>query len=182
MRSQSGAHERASLLTLPPELRNSIYRYVLVPRGSFMITKDNYMQPPLLRTCRQLRQEASGIYYEENYFKIDCRDFDFTADLGFALHARVAIARGQTVAGRLLVSRTNASWQGLLRYLKAINEGRGIRLRFNPKDDALLNAICGASDMAYCLRDVEWTKVRKALEIYKKAVINCRHGEWDWHD
>jgi hypothetical protein len=57
---------------LSPELRNRIYEYVLIERNSeeersaIDITKET--QPGLLRTCRQCREEGSGMYYHFNWF------------------------------------------------------------------------------------------------------------------
>lgn len=73
--SASGAR---SLLDLPPELRNQIYELALVDDhgytrndvGDIMVTRDDYMQPPLLRTCRQIRSEASEVFQDGSFFSL----------------------------------------------------------------------------------------------------------------
>jgi hypothetical protein len=57
-----------SLLNLPSELRIMIYRYALHSPNTIQIDCDNFMQPALLRTNRQMRAEATEIYYWENKF------------------------------------------------------------------------------------------------------------------
>lgn len=57
------------LLELPPELRNHIYEFVLVSPDEALIMK-NSSSPALLRTCRQIREEASSLYYGQNIFLI----------------------------------------------------------------------------------------------------------------
>ena len=58
----------ALLLELPPEIRNQIYRYVLVLRWPrrVRVSKETSVQPALLQTCRQIRQEASDIFKRDN--------------------------------------------------------------------------------------------------------------------
>jgi len=64
---------KSPLLELPPELRNRIYSDVLVQATTVHVTtttaKPNWNVPSLLHTCRQIRSEASGIYYSSNTFR-----------------------------------------------------------------------------------------------------------------
>ncbi|KAK5127973.1 hypothetical protein LTR85_005090 [Meristemomyces frigidus] len=64
------------LLTIAPELRNRIYHEALKsPDRIRLSTKEQPLQPALLRTCRQIRQEAIGIYYNINRLEITVYDF-----------------------------------------------------------------------------------------------------------
>ena len=58
-----------ALFELPPEIRNRIYELALVGSNEELIIKDA-PSPALLRTSRQIRQEASSIYYGCNIFLI----------------------------------------------------------------------------------------------------------------
>lgn len=71
--------ERESrLLTLPPELRNIIYRHTLVD-GTFKIYGSGpSTQPSLLQVNHQIRHEAIQLYYSENFFAWHIRAFDRT--------------------------------------------------------------------------------------------------------
>jgi hypothetical protein len=76
--------KEASLLGLPAELRNIIYIYAVVepdldhtgrlgrPGHEHIIEVDetNHRQPALLRTSRQLRDEASKVYYANHYWAV----------------------------------------------------------------------------------------------------------------
>lgn len=53
-------------LSLPPEIRNMIYRYTLVEGDIFVDT--TVMQPALLQLNRQIRAESIQIYYKGNHF------------------------------------------------------------------------------------------------------------------
>ena len=66
-----------SLLGIPGELRNKIYRYALVEPEKIRLgqchccylgLEQPFHRPGLLRTSRQLRDEAEDIYYKENTF------------------------------------------------------------------------------------------------------------------
>lgn len=58
------------LLTLPGELRNRIYRFVLCQNHSIWITRLTWPthQPALLKTNRQIRTEATRLFYHGNVF------------------------------------------------------------------------------------------------------------------
>ncbi|KAK4548801.1 hypothetical protein LTR36_008574 [Oleoguttula mirabilis] len=62
------------LLSLPPELRNRIYRFTLVEAHAIRITADQHEQPNLLHANRQLRSEARAIYMQEKDFELVCHD------------------------------------------------------------------------------------------------------------
>lgn len=62
----------SALLKLPPELRNRIYEYVLISSEHVVVhthEKHSWSAPPLLQTCRKMRDEAAGIYYGGNTFE-----------------------------------------------------------------------------------------------------------------
>jgi hypothetical protein len=59
---------RASLLGLPGELRNRIWRFALLEDGDITIDVNHHQAPALLRTSRQCRQETAEIFYQENAF------------------------------------------------------------------------------------------------------------------
>ena len=63
------SHE-SRLLSLPPEIRNTIYRYALVQR-EISIRAPAFAtaeQPAVLQVNHQIRTEAIDIYYYENEF------------------------------------------------------------------------------------------------------------------
>ncbi|KAK5725693.1 hypothetical protein LTR15_003883 [Elasticomyces elasticus] len=62
-----------TLLGLPPEMRNAIYRYVLVKSNTIEVSpgRPYAYKPAFLSTCRQIRAEADGIFMNENKFTTD---------------------------------------------------------------------------------------------------------------
>ncbi|KAK3686935.1 hypothetical protein LTR37_019333 [Vermiconidia calcicola] len=53
---------------LSPELRNAIYNLALFERRPVAVSKNFSVEPPLLRVCKQIRQEAELIFYAINDF------------------------------------------------------------------------------------------------------------------
>ncbi|KAK4549861.1 hypothetical protein LTR36_005162 [Oleoguttula mirabilis] len=70
MLGSSVESERCALLSLPPELRNRIYRFVLVESDDIHVAATGPLpvEPGFLRTCSQVRNESSAIYYKKNKF------------------------------------------------------------------------------------------------------------------
>ena len=72
--------EGSPLLDLAAELRNEIWRLVLVEDNTIDIgtTAPSCLEekppaePALLTACKQVREEAVGIYYSENTFRMFC--------------------------------------------------------------------------------------------------------------
>ncbi|KAI7162600.1 hypothetical protein KC349_g1903 [Hortaea werneckii] len=59
------------LLDLPPELRNSIYAYVLTIDDVIQIPESGKpTRPPLLQVCQQITSDATLLYYSCNQFNI----------------------------------------------------------------------------------------------------------------
>lgn len=63
------------LLKLAGELKNRIYREVLCDLNDISVDQDGYDRPALLQTCKQIRAEGLKIFYYENRFSIDCKDY-----------------------------------------------------------------------------------------------------------
>ena len=68
--SKEQAHNQEVLSILPPELRNKIYRNVLILHIPIDVAKDDVIShTSLLRTCRQIRTEGIKLFYAENSFR-----------------------------------------------------------------------------------------------------------------
>ncbi|KAJ9650807.1 hypothetical protein H2198_009894 [Neophaeococcomyces mojaviensis] len=94
-------HEYASFLELEPDLRNRIYRDILVSDNvvEFDPPRNLSRTAALLRTCRQVYNEARGILYGENafhfgrnhkerasYFKEGSKEIGYKAERRFLEH------------------------------------------------------------------------------------------------
>ena len=62
---------QSKFLELPGEIRNKIYRLVLVSDDNIDITITPTPEPALLNVCRTTLEEATTIYYLENSFTAD---------------------------------------------------------------------------------------------------------------
>ena len=60
----------APLLNLPAELRNRIWSLALIKKGRVNEPDDTIILPPLLRTCQQIANEATQIYFANNKFTV----------------------------------------------------------------------------------------------------------------
>lgn len=68
--------DESPLSRLPPELRNTIYEYALSNAEPIVINQLEcrlWRPPALLRCCSKLQNEASGLYYGSNIFRVDWR-------------------------------------------------------------------------------------------------------------
>ncbi|KAK5127561.1 hypothetical protein LTR85_006901 [Meristemomyces frigidus] len=67
------------LLELPGELRNRIYRLLLVEDDESLpitVVKERFEEPAILYACSEIRHEATPIYYCENRFCLEVTSFD----------------------------------------------------------------------------------------------------------
>ena len=60
--------DKSPLSRLSPELRNNIYERALFERRPVSISKNFWTEPALLRTCKQIREEAELLFYSMNNF------------------------------------------------------------------------------------------------------------------
>ncbi|KAK5127474.1 hypothetical protein LTR85_006813 [Meristemomyces frigidus] len=64
------------LFKLPGELRNRIYREVLVERQRIVIGGTGIAEPLLLLASKEIRNEAITIFYTENAFRVTVQDYN----------------------------------------------------------------------------------------------------------
>ncbi|CZT15895.1 uncharacterized protein RCC_01734 [Ramularia collo-cygni] len=72
--------QRSRLCKLPAEMKNAIYRFVLIEQDLIHVTASGYSRNGgcILATCKEIRVEALGIYYDENKFLHFISKFDST--------------------------------------------------------------------------------------------------------
>lgn len=61
---------KSPLLSIPAELRNEIYRHVLVDAGGKRMLLWDLKEPPITKACRQIQAEALPIFFAENKFSL----------------------------------------------------------------------------------------------------------------
>lgn len=161
---------KRSLLTLPAEMRNNIYRFALVEDAQpipIPIGTHPPNQPSLLNTCRQIRHEAAGIYFEENSFDFEINDNN----------AHVYIDWCSKSPRHLDAPNTNFSleksrnWCNTLAWLKAHWEGccQGV-LPIN--DGSLFDVLAYLFEVVDELeeRELDWPQIESVLGLVRKAL------------
>lgn len=110
------------LMALPGELRNMIYRHVLVEQGRIVVRSTGPGQPGLLAACKAIRKEAGSIYYIENEFTLLLTDFDGAAFSHFKLQYDRCPTIGRMTHYYQFGGRPN--WANLVRWLEEAYFGR----------------------------------------------------------
>lgn len=158
------------LLTLPPELRNQIWREVLLFPAPLLVNGPSgpLMQPGLLRVSKALRQEASGIWYMENEFIVQIDDFDATA---WKRWRNSALYRKEAPTCLRIPASTN--WSNLKQWLKDVLEGQSAGITEPPASDAdhikLLWQLLQVVKREYEAK-AGWNEVEERLEDIRKAM------------
>ncbi|KAK3723932.1 hypothetical protein LTR37_001416 [Vermiconidia calcicola] len=111
--TMTSRNNRLHLLALPAELRNQIYRYLLLPPGPGRVQIDGSRshQPCLLRVCHMIRREGISIYYTDNTFTLVVQDFNVLSIRPFfALKRKYS----NTVAGMTIHMTGQPNWENLM--------------------------------------------------------------------
>ncbi|KAK5709067.1 hypothetical protein LTR17_020130 [Elasticomyces elasticus] len=183
------------LLALPRELRDHIWRYVLVvPDTIRVVHKDQhaivFRFPSLLATCRQTRIEVAPIYFGENSFSFNIRSFkgawvaDWTStalDMLYRpqdramwrLMLKSTVPVRHTIRYEITSGRSDSSnkWINLMAWLRVYHAGKGVRLPTEKQRGS--EAAQSAFDMVQSLIGVDWATVSSVLEDYRYALISC---------
>ena len=87
--AMDSSEQHCALLELPAELRNTIYAYTLID-GELCtsIAENEYSEPGLLQTCRQIRGEASPIFHNR-WFWLEAPNLEPCPQLAHRLWTKV---------------------------------------------------------------------------------------------
>jgi hypothetical protein len=168
-------------MDLPGELKNRIYFYALVRPDNIEITALNWPnhQPPLLKTCKQIRHEALSIFYNEN--RISANIDDWNPEVKNACHDLWAyhdLKSGQF--SHYFTGKPH--WQNLLAWLKAffLRDMKGISDVVN-KDRALERKTVGMMFlMAVKAKEnrMLWKDLKEMLEG-QRGLLNKGDRRWE---
>lgn len=175
---------RCRLLELPAELRVRIYEDALLQEDRVEITKRSFAQPGLLRTCRQIRHEASTIHYNKNKFSVWALGFDSGVLKRFCTQAagfwdNYDLERMDVV---LHNHRVQPSWGNVLKWMKAYHADEVMMLVCGPHVGGHERCCAheSASKIVSTLDDADWEVVKAVLEVLKTATENQANGRWYW--
>lgn len=117
---------RSPLFTkLPAELRLKIYRYTLyVPddKGFCVVTKkDGIPEPPLLFTCKAVRQEAVDVFYLQNWFLLMMDSWDPATEV--LLTRKTKKMKSDDDVNWRQYTSSPGRWKNLLEWLRLYHAG-----------------------------------------------------------
>lgn len=107
------------LFKLSPELRNAMYRLVLIDQedGVEISKTHGIPEPALMTTCKLVRSESHSIFYQENIINHYVEMYD-TAPIDFILH-KLPAGCWRGAENVRLVLDWNPCWKNLVSWLQA---------------------------------------------------------------
>ena len=171
-RSSALRKNDSPLLSLPAELRNTIYRYALLEPDEIEVERQQHMQPALLRICRQVRSEASPMFYNENKFKAVSTDLSAIAPATHWTNTKVSDSNLDIFA------YGDMSWANLKSWLKRYH-AREIAGMGPGGEQKRFEVVARAFGMVEEMEEVQWSVVENVLEQFREAVA-AKDGTWTW--
>lgn len=169
------------LLDLPAELRNTIYRFALVDYQRITLHSTTTMEPPLLSTCHQIRNEASSIYWAENTFVIPIYHCNSDPLIKFSRKIRALYNAYRVMPKVALNALPSPNWSNFLVWLKRIH-ARKVCGSFpapvvvepgkggGAVEQQMLHAM---AEMVKGLRSVEWETCERFVELQHGALVGA---------
>ena len=175
---------RSSLLGLPREIKNTIYRLVLVHADDpiFIESASSTTKPPgepgILRTCRTIRSETLRIYYMENSFLM--RADDMEPDLVLAFH-RISVQHSVEL-DVVVLPHGLRRWCNLRRWLHEFHHSRayglGISVEYNRHfEDTESQIIESMFRIAKTLQALPWSTTDSVLGDLRATLVS-EHSGW----
>jgi hypothetical protein len=172
-----------SLLGLPAELRNRIYRFAVSADGRIPITTSaGFTEPPLLLTSKAIRQEAIGIYYLENDFDLVVVSWDPSI---YSLQVQKAESMWNNYKIDLLnqikvriLRRGHTSWKNFKRWMRMHYDERVDEAgpMLEPTKTASLppmqKIMVGMFVVANRMKASPWDEVEQVLELLRPGMVS----------
>ncbi|KAK4901354.1 hypothetical protein LTR27_001912 [Elasticomyces elasticus] len=170
--------ELPRIFTLLPELRNRIWEFVVTETVTSSKQQPYPRTPGLVRTCRQARKEALGIWMREVKFSILIQDLDMawmheTYQPSGHQIARTARKLGvmPKITKHYTISLNGAlNWHNLLQSLRAFHRIKNSHCPIAGGGDAESKVIIAAYGMVETMRGKVWAVVEKRLEEWHDAL------------
>lgn len=171
------------MLKLPAEIRVLIWEYALHEAGRIEVTT-HLRQPPLLRTCKQIRRETVDIWYTENDFHIHIHDLDAAISNAWARHTvSLCVQRSVQKEGESLLTNVqwtchhSCNWDNLMVWMKVVWAGEPTYYMESPKADSThtMAIVYGATRVAADNAAHSWAKCAESLEGFRLVVGRFDH-------
>lgn len=178
-RAKAAPKEYVSLLTLPPELRNQIWREVLLSPGLLVTnpTSGALREPGLLRVSRTVRRETLGIYYMEIDFCCIVANFDHKLWQRWLTRSAFRAFRHKRQMKLMVLPSTD--WPNLKHWAKDIRDGRCVGfIQGVPNIPLSSNNLFAAQLFKIVTREKKagssWEKVEERLEDARETkAVDC---------
>ena len=177
----------ASLLTIPAELRNTIYEHVLLRKQRIDLNETS-KPPGLLATCRQIRKETIAIYFKGNDFVFKVHEYDGAdASHAFKLVRKYRPNDSKAICIELCENCTNVHICKLHKWLKAYHAESKMPFLRQDKCAEETDAQTLARrtfGVVQAMRSKPWEDVEEVLASFYRAIdmFECGESEEDSED
>ena len=161
------------LLALPAELRDAIYTYAVIEPGEIRLTQGTCAEPALLRTCRQIREEAGSIFYEKNTISVAMQDYKLEPQTAHWYWT-------QPLKNGEIDFRGSPKWQNIKNWLRLHREGNVAGMDHLQEHESGQKMVVGqAWAILREMWDVDWSVTEKVLDIFRKGV-DAKTSTWSF--
>ena len=156
---------------------------MLVSDEAITVSKTDPHQPALLRTCTQIRAEATSIYFNENAFSLPMPGFDSTLGLRWCNLARPHLQNGDMSRIGWERETGTETWDDLKVWLRRTHAGEVPR--YSPTHYPL--GIDEEAEQFFDVLETELVDVQPeaavlALEALKEEIEDAEGLEWPLFD
>lgn len=168
--------ERCAFLSLPPEMRNRIYRFALVETGDISIPATGSLpaEPGFLSTCTQIRGEASGIYYKQNNFVFTVHNHNAEQFIEWCRSSKRRLRAKQSFC-----INKSTNWPNLVHWLECYYHGHCPGAE--PLKDRSLNPVvpymCSVVEQLRVQSSLSWLQVEAILQNVRMG-LGTQEAEW----
>jgi hypothetical protein len=171
------------LFTLPAELRNEVYRLVIMKNERIGVPEETSMEAALLCVCKQITVEATYIFCCENEFHFELHDWDYSGlqafvDRALLLHnieSPICRTKNTSVSSGAVFNR-----EKFLKFLRYYHEGpNSITFKYHTEEDPYMSALTGAFGILSHMAKAPWGQVEAVLEICLRGTSLTGDG-WEW--
>ena len=152
-------------LDLPPELRNRIYKFVLVENDGLVAIDASWQPPALLQTCKQIRNEASPMAYFSSRFVFTIIKCDCSLRMAFQKHVdALGIVSKKSIKTRYALRGLN--WDNLIVWCRHIWK-RDVHGLDKTKDHGKLWTVAYGATKIAKHTEGSWESCKRQLEAFR---------------
>lgn len=166
---------RTHLLGLPAEIRNEIYRLVLVEQHAVAISPRSPPPPGLLEVCYDIRDEAQAIYACENSFMVTMVNYEPFLMFEWYAALRSCCTRKNVEVNLVLNTTGQPNWDNLLLWCHGVHEKSMPGIVWTTSSaDMTTTTISSMHRIAEEMVAVPWEQVEPVLEAFRNIFVAVR--------